>query len=156
MRADQHGELARRDFARDDSLEADDDHRGEEHWVDGDLRHRPVRPAPPYRDPKAVGCGQDGTAAGADQPCLHRYDVLGKGHLDRRYELREPVGQHGAGTVSGLLGRLEDGDQGAAPLVGPLPEDLGGRMSTPGPMPLRRIPTTPVPPTPVWTRSRNR
>ena len=44
-----------RHFARDDGLQPNDDHRGEDHRVDGGLRHGTVRAAAVDRDAHAVG-----------------------------------------------------------------------------------------------------
>ena len=111
----QHRGLAGAHLAGDDGLQPDDDHGGEHHRVDGGLRHGAVRAATVHGDPHAVGRGQRRPGAGADLSRRERQHVLAQGHIHPADQFRQPVFDHAAGAVSGLLGRLEQRDHGAGP-----------------------------------------
>lgn len=77
-------------------------------------------------DAHTVRAGQERARVGADDSGRNREHVLSERDVDRREHRRQAVADHGARTVGRFLGRLEQRDQGAVPVVAPLGEQLGG------------------------------
>jgi hypothetical protein len=121
----QYGGLPGRHFPRDDGLQPNDDHRGKDHRVDGGLRHRTVRAAAVDLDAHAVGGRQHSPGTGANLAGRCGQDVLGECNIDSGQQFRKTVIDHCAGAVGCLLSRLKECDQGAAPMIGAISEELG-------------------------------
>ena len=62
---------------------------------------------------------------GANLAGGRRQDVLGECNIDCGQQVRKTVIDHCAGAVGCLLSRLKECDQGAAPVIGAISEELG-------------------------------
>ena len=121
----QHCSLGGRDLAGYDGLQPDDDHGGEHHGIDGVLRHGTVAATAVHGDLDAVSGRQKGPGT-----CPHRAgdapeDMLGQGNVRGGDAREQAVVDHCLGAVAGLLGGLEQREQGAVPLAGVIGHELG-------------------------------
>lgn len=81
---------------------------------------------PGIGDAHAVRGGEHRSGPGGDDASGHRHHVLGQHHVDGAQQVREAVLDHPAGSVAELLGRLEQRDRGAAPVLPGVGEQGGG------------------------------
>ena len=98
--------------------------RGEHHRVDGVLGHGAVSAAPIHGDLHAVGPVRNGPGR---VPTVPRCPAAHAGPARRRGRGCAAAGRHRPcpGTVAGLLGGLEQGDQDTVPLAVVIGQELG-------------------------------
>jgi hypothetical protein len=120
-----HRDLPGRDLAGHDGLQPDDDHGREYHRVDGVLRHGAMAALPVHGHVDAVLGRHEGAGACADRPGDAGQHMLGQGNVGSREALEQAIVDHALGAVAGLLGRLEEREQGSGPLATVIGHELG-------------------------------
>jgi hypothetical protein len=120
-----HRDLPRRGLAGHDRLQPDDDHGREHHRVDGVLRHGAMAALPVHGHVDAVLRRHERARTCADRPGDAGQHVLGQGNVGGRDALEQAIVDHALGTVAGLLGRLEERNQGSGPLATVIGHELG-------------------------------
>ena len=114
-------------FAADDGLKLGDEESGEDNGVASDAGHGAVPADAVDDDVDGGGAGQGRTAGKGDGACGVDVGVVeADDHIGLAEALIEVVGEHGFGSVDGLLGGLANDHEGAVPLGFGLGEGAGG------------------------------
>ena len=111
------GGLLRRVLAADDGLEHDEEFSGHDDGVLGLLGLGAVAADAAHDDVERGGAGLEGAGDDADLSGGDVGDVvLGDDEVGAAEAIVDVVGEHGAGSVAELFGRLADDHEGAVPL----------------------------------------